>query len=378
MNTVYVTRLAKFLPNNPVSNDEMEDYLGRIKGKRSKTKNIILRNNKIKNRYYVLDKEGNQSHTNTTLTAEAIRKLEGNGFSVLDIELLACGTTSPDQLLPSHACMVHGELGINSIDAISPTGACNSSMWAFKYAWMSVLAGLTSNAVCTGSEVLSTGMQSKNFEEELTHLEKLEKNPYIAFERDFLRWMLSDGAGAMLIENKPSENGLSLRIDSLDIKSFANEVESCMYAGAIKKEDGHLIPWRSLTPDDWLQNSIFALHQDPKLLEKNITRLGAKFLSQLRDKYDFNYNEFDYFLPHISSYFFKQKILESFVEESIDISEDKWFTNLEYVGNMGSASPLIMLEELFNSGNLKKGQKILFMVPESARFSYTYAQLTVV
>ncbi|MCG8697707.1 MAG: hypothetical protein MI922_06600, partial [Bacteroidales bacterium] len=312
MNTVYVTRLAKFLPNNPVSNDEMEDYLGRIKGKRSKTKNIILRNNKIKQRYYVLDKEGNQSHTNTTLTAEAIKKLEGNGFTLSDIELLTCGTTSPDQLLPSHACMVQGELGIPAIDVVSPTGGCNSSMWALKYAWMSVLAGLTSNAVCTGSEVLSTGMQSKNFEDELTHLEKLEDNPYVAFEREFLRWMLSDGAGAMLLQDNPSVDGMSLRIDWLEIKSFANEVEACMYAGAIKKDDGDLIPWRSLKPADWLQNSVFALQQEPRLLEKYIVELSVEFLSQLKVKYNFSYSDFDYYLPHISSFFFKQKILDCF------------------------------------------------------------------
>jgi len=39
---------------------------------------------------------------------------------------------------------------------------------------------------------------------------------------------------------------------------------------------------------------------------------------------------------------------------------------------------MLMIEELFNSGSLKKGEKILVMVPESARFSYTYILLTVV
>jgi len=39
---------------------------------------------------------------------------------------------------------------------------------------------------------------------------------------------------------------------------------------------------------------------------------------------------------------------------------------------------MLMVEELFNSGNLKTGEKILVMVPESARFSYTYILFTVV
>ena len=51
--------------------------------------------------------------------------------------------------------------------------------------------------------------------------------------------------------------------------------------------------------------------------------------------------------------------------------------NLKKVGNVGSASIYLMLEELMNSGNLKKGDKILLSVPESGRFSYSYAYLTV-
>jgi 3-oxoacyl-[acyl-carrier-protein] synthase III len=48
---VYITNTAVFLPNDPVPNDEMEDYLGFINGKPSKSKKIVLRNNGIKTRY---------------------------------------------------------------------------------------------------------------------------------------------------------------------------------------------------------------------------------------------------------------------------------------------------------------------------------------
>jgi len=50
---------------------------------------------------------------------------------------------------------------------------------------------------------------------------------------------------------------------------------------------------------------------------------------------------------------------------------------LANVGNVGSASIYLMLEELMNAGNLKKGERILLSVPESGRFSYAYAYLTV-
>ena len=64
-------------------------------------------------------------------------------------------------------------------------------------------------------------------------------------------------------------------------------------------------------------------------------------------------------------------------DQNIEIPMERWFMNLKHVGNVGSASIYLMLEELMNSGNLKKGDKILLSVPESGRFSYSYAYLTV-
>ena len=52
MKNIYITSAGVFLPNNPVSNDEMEDYLGKVYGKESALKPRILKQNGIINRYY--------------------------------------------------------------------------------------------------------------------------------------------------------------------------------------------------------------------------------------------------------------------------------------------------------------------------------------
>jgi 3-oxoacyl-[acyl-carrier-protein] synthase-3 len=374
----YITKVSKFFPNDPIQNDELEEYLGKIKGLRSKAKALILRNNGIKTRYYALEKGGKITHTNAELTAAAIRNLEDGSFTINDIQLITCGTASPDLLMPSHASMVHGLLGIRSMDVMSAEGSCNSSMWALNYAWMSILTGKYSNAVCAGSELQSTSMLSKNFEEESKHLESLGKNPYIAFEKEFLRWMLSDGASAVLLEDKPNDAGLSLQIDWIEIRSYANEIETCMYYGGLKGDQGNVIPWRNLDPRQWIEESVFSLKQDSRLLEQQITRLGGLFLKDLIEKYNLDIAEVDHFLPHMSSEFFRNKIRGSLIEMEIDIPEEKWFTNLSKVGNIGAASGFLMLDELFNNDSIKKGEKLLLMIPESARFSYTFVHLTAV
>ncbi len=375
---VYINKLAKFLPGKAISNDEMEEYLGKIKNNKSKARPIVLRNNGIKTRYYAIDKNQKSTHSNAELTVEAIKKLQSDDFKLSDIELITCGTTSPDQLLPSHASMVHGLLKTGATEYSSFGGSCNSGMLAMKYSYLSILAGNTNNAVCTGSEKISTWLTSKNYDDEVEKLNQLEDKPILAFSKEFLRWMLSDGSAAALLTNKPNKNGISLEINWIEITSFAGEHETCMYAGAEKQKDGSIIPWRDFTEKEIAENSIMTLKQDTRQLGESIVKLGAMFLKSVIKKKDFNIDEITWFLPHLSSMYFKTKIYDEMHKEGITIPEEKWFLNLPKVGNVGSASAYLMLEELFNSGKLKKGEKILVMVPESARFSYTYVLLTVV
>ena len=378
MTNVYINKISSFLPNQPVSNDQMEDYLGLINGSTSINKDLILRSNGIKTRYYAMDRDGNPTHNNARLTAAAIRQLFDDDLSLEDVDLLTAGTSSPDSIQPSHALMVQGELGGQPLEVMSAHGTCNAGMLSLKYAWMAILSGLASNAVVGASELFSSWMHARNFEKEIDKRKEIESNPYIAFEKDFLRWMLSDGASAMLLQDKPGNGPVSLKIDWIYIRSFANELETCMYAGCVKNKDGKITGWREMTEDERMEHSVFSLKQDARLLQENIVKKGALLIKKLLKEKQFDVNEVDYFLPHISSMFFRKQVYQSLVDEGMEIPYDKWFLNLPYVGNVGAASAFLMIEELFNSGKLKKGNKLLFMVPESARFSYTFMLLTVV
>lgn len=379
MSEVYITRVSKFMPNNPVPNEEMEEYLGKIDGRASRAKSIVLRNNQIKSRYYAIDKKtGKSTHTNYQLAAKAIEGLLDDNFKKDDIEMLACGCVAPDQLLPSHAAMVHGELKCKPTEIVSISTACCAGIQAFKYAFMSVKCDNSSNAIAVGSEKVSGWLKADKFDEEAEDLKHLEENPIIAFEKDFLRWMLSDGAGAVLMQNKPNKNGISLKVDWVEVISYANQIEPCMYAGCEKNDDGSLTGWAEMTPHEWASKSIFAFKQDTRLLGENIVKWGGIMWKKVCQKHNINLENLTYFLPHLSSEYFRAGIMEELDKIGYPIPPEKWFTNLSRMGNIGSASPYVMLEELFNTGKIKKGDTIVLMVPESARFSYGYAQLTAV
>jgi 3-oxoacyl-[acyl-carrier-protein] synthase-3 len=376
MKDVYITRISKFLPNEPVGNEQMEEKLGVINGKASKARRIVLRNNKITTRYYAIGKNGEITHNNAQLAKEAVEQLCDESFTKDQIQLLSCGTSTPDQILPSHASMVHGYLKNGNVEVNSPSGACCSGMNALKYGFLAIKSGQVENAVCTGSERVSTWMKSNLYENEVEHLKELEEHPILSFNKDFLRWMLSDGAGAFLLENRPNGD-LSFKIEWIEGFSYAYEMETCMYAGGDKKEDGNLNPWSEYSPDQWTKKSIFAIKQDTRLLGDNILVKGVDSLKMAIDKHGVKHTDVDYYLPHISSHYFKDGLYKEMQNRNIEIPWEKWFMNLSKVGNIGAASIYIMLEELATSGKLKKGDKILLSVPESARFSYFYAYLTV-
>jgi 3-oxoacyl-[acyl-carrier-protein] synthase-3 len=376
--SVYINKLASFLPNDPVSNEEMENILGRINNQPSKAKPLILRNNQIKTRYYASDKQGNPTHTNTELTKLAIEKLFDKNFGLEDIEVLSCGTTTPDQLLPAHAAMVHGALGGHSVEINSTTGACSAGIQALKFGYLSILSGTASNAVCTGSERFSIWMLAKYFKEEGAKVAQLEGDGIIAFEKDFLRFMLSDGACAVLLQDMPNPDALSLKVEWVEQRSFAHELPACMYAGAIKDASGEFIGWSDLDQDVWTGQSVFAIKQDTKLLGDFIVKKGGELIKELAASGKFDPEKLSYFLPHLSSQYFASRIAKELDLIGLPIPSSKWFTNLSWVGNVGAASPFLMLEELFNSGKLKKDDQLLLMIPESARFNYAYVLLTVV
>jgi 3-oxoacyl-[acyl-carrier-protein] synthase-3 len=372
---VYITKAGRFLPNNPISNDEMEGYLGLINETASKARRIILRNNGIVSRYYAIDKEGNPTHSNAEMANLAIEKLYDHTFTKEDVELLSCGTSTPDLMLPSHAAMVHGFMKNKSVELNSSSGVCCSGMNALKFAFLSIKSGSTKNAICSASERPSSWMIADKYENEIVNLKKLEEQPIIAFKKDFLRWMLSDGAGAFLLENKPKKG--ALKIEWMEAFSYAHEIEACMYAGGDKIENGNLKSWSDFNSNEWLTESVFSIKQDVKLLDKHILEKGSESMKIALDKNNVNSDEIDYFLPHVSSHYFVNGLHKALAEKGMDIPMDKWFMNLKVVGNIGAASIYLMLEELMNSSKLIKGNKILLSVPESGRFSYAYAYLTV-
>lgn len=378
-NDVFINRLNPYLPNDPVNNDEMENYLGLIEGKTSRVKRIVLKQNGINTRYYALNKKQEITHTNAELAANAIKGLFNSEAELRTVELLSTATSIPDQVLPSHASMVHGLLkSADNMELFATTGVCLTSLQALKIAYQSVAVGDKNNAVCCASELVSATLLSKHYDAEYEKCHSVGENPYFGFEKDFLRFMLSDGACALLLERTPNVDHFSLKIEWVEMSSYANRLPTCMLLGGNFANNGEVISWKSFDSWELTEKSIFVVKQDIKLLKKYVVKYWVDHIELMLFKHAVEANKVRYVIPHVSSMFFYHELLKELKLRNIELGENKWFTNLTWVGNMGSASIFVALEELMRTKPLKKGDEILLLVPESGRFSYGTALLKVV
>ena len=330
----------------------------------------VLAANGILTRHYALDDAGNTTMLNEELAARAVQAaLQSLGRSAAEVTMIAAGTTQGDLPVPGFASMVHGRLGAAPVETLSAGGVCASSFTALRAAANAVRLGEHELAAVVGSELVSRIMKASRFD------------PADAdnFDAEFLRWMLSDGAGAVLVEPRPRRDGPSLRIDWTHVRSHAHEHDVCMYVGSRSHDAvGAGATWLDHpTISDADRLGALNLRQDVSQLP-GVIALGVAEFVRLVQAGTIDPDGIDHVLCHYSSTMFRSEIFKLMADAGYGIAEEKWFSNLATKGNTGAASIFIMLKEAFNGGRFKQGDRILLMVPESGRFTVAFAQLTVV
>jgi len=244
----------------------------------------------------------------------------------------------------------------HSLEINSNSGICSSGAQAIVNAARTVKSGESKAAVCVGVEQSSVGLKSKAFRATYdipTIIRNVRKSKW--FMSVFLRFMLSDGAGAFLIEGQPNEGNLSLKVNWTYSRSFANEAPLCMQ----------------------LQNSPLILSQDVTILAKYMTPLSKRAVEGALCEHGETLDRYAMVLPHMSSYYFESAVKKIMTELSPNREVPYW-TNLRTAGNTGAASIFIILDEYLKTQPVATGDRILLFVPESGQFNYVLISLTVV
>lgn len=376
MKDVYITAAGTFLPGPPIGNAEMEDYLGRIHEKESRKGPFVLRQNRIKTRHYALNISGIAQYSSAQMAAAAITQaVNASEVSLQDIDFLASSATLGDVLVPGLASHIHGALGIKPIELANYQSVCASSMMALKGAFLQIRADGKTCAAVSGVEFASRYFRPGFYEGSPA----LDAKGELCMEAEFLRWTLSDGAGALLIEPRANRHRPSLKIEWIDLCSYADRFDTCMVAGVALGDHHDLThPWASDgNPAHSAQRGAVMLLQDFDRLKKMFPVWVAHYVS-LVEAGKIRVDDIDWVLCHYSAHSLREEMIALLERTGCMIPEEKWFTNLYEKGNTGSASLFIMIEELLNSGRLRPGETLLCVVPESGRSIISHMLLSVV
>ena len=360
MTDCYITSTGSYLPGEPVDNEHIEQYLGTVIGE-GRVRSKILNANGIQTRHYALDKKQNATHSLYELAAEAVRDCLPQDRNSLNVDYLSAGTTYAPLLAPGLSSLLHDQLSkdkvINhSLEVNSNSGICSSGAQALVNAARAVKSGDADAAICVGVEQSSVGLKSKVFRTTYdipAILRDVRTSKW--FMAVFLRFMLSDGAGAFLLEPRPREQGLSLKVNWTYSRSFANQAPLCMQ-----------LPSRTMI-----------LSQDVTILARYMAPLSKKVLEGALCEHGETLDNYTMVLPHMSSYYFEPAVKKTIAKLSPNRNVPYW-TNLRTVGNTGAASIFIMLDEYLKTQPVAAGDCILLFVPESGQFNYVLISLTVV
>ncbi len=366
---VYLTGTGSFLPGEAVNNEQMDDYIAPINAQSLKIKRRILDDNGIKTRYYAIDVEGNPRYSAAQMGVEAVRQGLGHaGSTVGDVTLLAVATSGGDVLMPGFGNMLQGELQAPPMEVRNHHGICAAGIAALKDAAQTLEIGAHRHAVVATVEYPSRLFKRSRFE---------PAGYQIDFNAHFLRWMLSDGAGAAVLARHPdTEQAFALKLDWIHTKSFSGDFPVCMQLGMADNHDAmSFMDYASFSEAE--ANGALALRQDIRLLPQ-LFEVGIHEYADLVRHGWLKPDNVDHFLCHYSSEKLG-RVCEGLMDRAgLSIPREKWFSNLSTCGNTGSASIYIMLAEFFRNKALKAGERIFCFVPESGRFTVSYMMLTVV
>ncbi|RGE43360.1 StlD/DarB family beta-ketosynthase [Comamonas testosteroni] len=363
---VYLQSAGMYLPGSPVDNAGMDAFVAPLNRISERIKRRILAENGIQTRHYAIDGEGNTVFSNTQMAAGAIEHtLALAGKTLADVGYLSSGSSGGDALMPGFASMIQGEMAAPPMETLSVHGVCAASVGAMQAAAVAVESGAHSLALSVASE-----MPSRLFKRSRFAAQGYDTD----FDAHFLRWMLSDGAGAVLLGGPkalPQANGLRLKLKWTHQRSFAGDYPVCMQLGLTADRSKSHLDFPAWS--DAEAAGALSLRQDIRLLP-HLFDVCIHEYADLAHKGWVPERGIDHFLCHYSSERFIPVVDDLLNKAQLSIPRERWWSNLAWRGNTGAASIFIMLSEFLQKegSRLKAGDTVLCFIPESGRFTAGY------
>ena len=268
--------------------------------------------------------------TSDLATEAAIKAIERAGLKPTDIDFIIVGTTTPDMMFPSTACLVQHRIGATHAWGYDILAACSGFTYALTTAAQMVSSGGSRHALVIGADVMSS------------IIDYTDRATCVIF---------GDGAGAAVVEATSEEN--------VGIIDFENYIDGsggdslCMPGGGS----------RNPASLDTLARRLHYVKQDGQAVFKFAVRNTEEACRRILDRNGVKPHEIDLFVSHQAN----RRIIMA-AADKLGVPEEKVVINIERYGNTTAATIPLALDDAIQGDRLKKGD-LMLMVSVGAGFT---------
>jgi 3-oxoacyl-[acyl-carrier-protein] synthase-3 len=302
-----ITGTGSYLPEKVVTNHDLEKIM-------DTDDQWIRERTGIRERRIVVEGE-----TTTTLAEHACRNaLEAADVDPGEIDLLVMGTTTPDLVFPSSACLIQKRLGLPDCGAMDINAACSGFIYALSVADKYIRCGDAKKVLVCGAETL-TSMVNWN-----------KRDTAVLF---------GDGAGAVVLEASDEAGILSTHIHA-----------NGNHAELLNTEVGVSRGFKGIEQNDG----------KPELLMKGneVFKVAVRTLGRIVDETleanNMDKSELDWLIPHQANL----RIIVA-TAKKLDMSMEQVVISVDRHGNTSAASVPLALDEAVRDGRVKRGDIML-------------------
>ena len=247
----------------------------------------------------------------------ATRALEAAGLAGSDVELIVLGTTTPDLIFPSTACLLQHRLGANGCPAFDVNAACSGFIYALSVADQFIRSGMVTNALVVGAETLSR------------MVDWTDRGTCVLF---------GDGAGAVVLQ----------------ADAEAGVISTHLHADGGKKDLLYNPAGVSVGFDTSLPNAGVKV----LMAGSDVFKYAVKALDSVVDETlaanGLDKTDLDWLIPHQANL----RIIEA-TAKRLQMPMDRVIVTVDRTGNTSAGSVPLALDEAVRSGRVQRGQLLL-------------------
>ena len=357
---VKIVGTGSFLPGPPVPNDRVEAVLGPLVNAPTKVKSFVgnlgqkmLDRGGVQTRHFAVDPEtGDMTYNFSTLAEQAARKaLEMAEIEPQEIDLLLISCPSYDQSTPPTSALLQERLAIQSCAEMEIHSNCSGVGKSMQIAFDTIRSGRYKTALVCYSQLSSIYLRSCYFNQ-----------PKIDKVHAALRWILADGAGAIILRAAdPAEKGHQV-IDTF-VESVGAGRPAGMTAGGAAAD---LMRTTQQIPELY-QAGLHHLWQDFTAVNDNAAPLLLQGLLNFTKRMKIDPSTVNHYVVSIPTTQLYEDHIPAFLDR-LGITREQIKFRSNKIGYCGGAATLLHFDQMVREGEIKPGELAVVHAVESSKW----------